>query len=214
MTSTCSPSRRPTISMAGRLRDLALATRGRAGQERPAVVLALSVTDGKVAAVAAVNETGQSRRPRGAGRAGRLPARDRGQGRRQGRRRPGWRQQPGRRRRRRSPRCGRPWPGSEPVTSPRHARRLGGGRPRCGPHRGRCLRQGRGAGVTGRHADQHGGRLWRGDHRGRAGGRRGDRGPSAVAVRRRGNRGAGGAVLCRGCWRRAVRSRSTWSTSA
>ncbi len=42
------------------LRDLALATRGRAGQERPAVVLALSVSDGKVAAVAAVNETGQA----------------------------------------------------------------------------------------------------------------------------------------------------------
>jgi alanyl-tRNA synthetase len=42
------------------LRDLALATRGRAGQERPVVVLALSVSDGKVAAVAAVNETGQA----------------------------------------------------------------------------------------------------------------------------------------------------------
>ncbi len=42
------------------LRDLALATRGRAGQERSAIVLVLSVTDGKVAAVAAVNETGQA----------------------------------------------------------------------------------------------------------------------------------------------------------
>jgi alanyl-tRNA synthetase len=44
----------------GALRDLALATRSRAGQGQAAVVLALSVTDGKVAAVAAVNDTGQS----------------------------------------------------------------------------------------------------------------------------------------------------------
>jgi alanyl-tRNA synthetase len=43
----------------GALRDLALTTRGRAGQDRAAVVLAMSVTDGKVAAVAAVNDTGQ-----------------------------------------------------------------------------------------------------------------------------------------------------------
>jgi alanyl-tRNA synthetase len=42
------------------LRDLALATRGRAGQGQSAVVVVLSVSDGKVAAVAAVNETAQA----------------------------------------------------------------------------------------------------------------------------------------------------------
>ncbi len=42
------------------LRDLALATRAKAGQERSAVVLVMSVSDGKVAAVAAVNDTGQA----------------------------------------------------------------------------------------------------------------------------------------------------------
>jgi len=41
------------------LRDLALTTRKRAGQDLPAVVLALSASDGKVAAVAAVNDTAQ-----------------------------------------------------------------------------------------------------------------------------------------------------------
>ncbi|MCZ3387485.1 MAG: alanine--tRNA ligase [Actinomycetia bacterium] len=42
------------------LRDLALATRAKAGQEQATAVLVLSVTAGKVAAVAAVNETGQA----------------------------------------------------------------------------------------------------------------------------------------------------------
>jgi alanyl-tRNA synthetase len=44
----------------GALRDLALATRAKAGQDRPVVVLVMSVTDGKVAAVSAVNDTGQA----------------------------------------------------------------------------------------------------------------------------------------------------------
>jgi alanyl-tRNA synthetase len=44
----------------GALRDLALSTRAKAGQERPAVVMAISASDGKVALVATVNETGQS----------------------------------------------------------------------------------------------------------------------------------------------------------
>ncbi len=44
----------------GALRDLALATRAKAGQERAVVVLVMSVTDGKVAAVSAVNDTGQA----------------------------------------------------------------------------------------------------------------------------------------------------------
>jgi alanyl-tRNA synthetase len=43
----------------GALRELALATRAKAGGERAAVVVALSVTGEKVAAVAAVNDTGQ-----------------------------------------------------------------------------------------------------------------------------------------------------------
>jgi alanyl-tRNA synthetase len=42
------------------LRDLALATRSRAAQGNPAAVVVLSVTDNKVAAVAAVNDTGQA----------------------------------------------------------------------------------------------------------------------------------------------------------
>ncbi|MEO8107138.1 MAG: DHHA1 domain-containing protein, partial [Actinomycetes bacterium] len=41
------------------LRDLALATRAKSGQERATVVLVLSVSGDKVAAVAAVNDTGQ-----------------------------------------------------------------------------------------------------------------------------------------------------------
>ena len=43
----------------GALRELALATRAKAGQERSTVVVVLSVTGDKVAAVAAVNDTGQ-----------------------------------------------------------------------------------------------------------------------------------------------------------
>ncbi|HEX5018563.1 MAG TPA: alanine--tRNA ligase [Actinomycetes bacterium] len=44
----------------GALRELALMTRNKAGQANPAVVLALSASGDKVAAVAAVNDTGQS----------------------------------------------------------------------------------------------------------------------------------------------------------
>ncbi len=43
----------------GALRELALATRAKAGHERSTVVVVLSVTGDKVAAVAAVNDTGQ-----------------------------------------------------------------------------------------------------------------------------------------------------------
>jgi alanyl-tRNA synthetase len=45
---------------AGALRDLAQLTRDKAGRERPVVVMVLSVTGDKVAAVATVNDTGQS----------------------------------------------------------------------------------------------------------------------------------------------------------
>jgi alanyl-tRNA synthetase len=44
----------------GGLRDLALSTRSKAGQENPVAVVVLSVTADKVAAVATVNETGQA----------------------------------------------------------------------------------------------------------------------------------------------------------
>jgi alanyl-tRNA synthetase len=42
------------------LRDLALSTRAKAGQEHQVAVVVLSVTDDKVAAVATVNDTGQA----------------------------------------------------------------------------------------------------------------------------------------------------------
>jgi alanyl-tRNA synthetase len=44
----------------GALRDLALSTRAKAGQGQPTVVVVSSASDGKVAMVATVNETGQA----------------------------------------------------------------------------------------------------------------------------------------------------------
>ena len=97
-TSTSTPSRHPTGLDGGALRELALATRAKADQERATVVVVLSVTGDKVAAVAAVNDTGQQ-----AGLTARdvlaaaMPSLGGARG-RQVRRRARWRKQPGRRR--------------------------------------------------------------------------------------------------------------------
>ena len=176
----------------GALRDLALATRGRAGQDRAAVVLA-TVGDRRQGRSGRSRQRHRSeRRPGRQGRAGCGAARDRGTRWRQGGRGAG-RGKSGRRHRRgvgRRPGVARrelsPWPSMwlrrAPVVTA--GRVSGSPSTPARSDRGRGQRQWPGAGLTGHDADPGGRRRRGGSGRGRAWCRRGHRGPSALPVRR------------------------------